>query len=82
VIEYRDAEGRFEPERLPALPALAAELVALKVDVIVTAGGTLARARDEPVPGPEPGCASTEMDERPPPHPLSSFCVLKRHWRA
>src|SRR6266704_2996005 len=34
VIEYRDAEGR--PERLPGL---AAELVALKVDVIV-AGGT------------------------------------------
>ena len=36
VIEYRDAEGK--PERLPAL---AAELVALKVDVIV-AGATLA----------------------------------------
>ena len=35
VIEYRSAEGRFE-----RLPALAAELVALKVDVIVTAGGT------------------------------------------
>jgi len=35
VIEYRDAEGK--PERLPAL---AAELVALKVDVIVTTGGT------------------------------------------
>ena len=35
VIEYRDAKGK--PERLPAL---AAELVALKVDVIVTAGGT------------------------------------------
>ena len=34
VIEYRDAEGK--PERLPAL---AAELVALKVDVIV-AGST------------------------------------------
>jgi putative ABC transport system substrate-binding protein len=32
VIEYRDAEGK--PERLPAL---AAELVALKVDVIVVA---------------------------------------------
>ena len=30
VIEYRDAEGRFE-----RLPALAAELVALKVDVIL-----------------------------------------------
>src|SRR6266566_8681677 len=35
VNEYRDAEGK--PDRLPAL---AAELVALKVDVIV-AGGTL-----------------------------------------
>src|SRR6266404_2477847 len=35
VIEYRDAEGK--PERHPAR---AAELVALKVDVIVTAGGT------------------------------------------
>ena len=37
VIDYRGAEGK--PERFPAL---AAELVALKVDVIVTAGGTLA----------------------------------------
>jgi putative tryptophan/tyrosine transport system substrate-binding protein len=37
VIEYRDAEGKSE-----RLPALAAELVALKVDVIVAAGGTLA----------------------------------------
>src|SRR4029077_21145769 len=35
VIEYRDAEGKRE-----RLPALAAELVALKVDVIVTGGGT------------------------------------------
>jgi putative ABC transport system substrate-binding protein len=35
VIEFRDAEGK--PERLPAL---AAELVVLKVDVIVTGGGT------------------------------------------
>jgi putative ABC transport system substrate-binding protein len=35
-IENRGAEGK--PERLPAL---AAELVALKVDLIVTAGGTL-----------------------------------------
>ena len=33
VIEYRDAEGKFE-----RLPALAAELVALKVDVIVASG--------------------------------------------
>jgi putative ABC transport system substrate-binding protein len=32
VIEYRDAEGKYE-----RLPALAAELVALKVDVIVAA---------------------------------------------
>jgi putative tryptophan/tyrosine transport system substrate-binding protein len=37
VIEYRDAEGKVE-----RLPALAAELVALKVDVIVTEGSTLA----------------------------------------
>ena len=35
VIEHRDAEGK--PERLPAL---AAELIALKVDIIVTGGGT------------------------------------------
>ena len=37
AVEYRWAEGK--PERFPAL---AAELVALKVDVIVTHGGTLA----------------------------------------
>jgi len=37
AIEYRDAEGKDE-----RLPALAAELAALKVDVIVTNGGTLA----------------------------------------
>jgi putative tryptophan/tyrosine transport system substrate-binding protein len=37
VIEYRDAEGK--PERLPAL---AAELVGLKVDAIFVGGGTLA----------------------------------------
>ena len=37
VIEYRDAEGKDE-----RLPALAAELAALKVDVIVTNAGTLA----------------------------------------
>ena len=36
VIEWRDAEGK--PERFPTL---AAELVARKVDVIVTEGGTL-----------------------------------------
>ena len=35
VIEYRFAEGKAE-----RLPALAAELVALKVDVIVASGGT------------------------------------------
>jgi putative tryptophan/tyrosine transport system substrate-binding protein len=35
VIEYRDAEGKLE-----RLSPLAAELVALKVDVIVTGGGT------------------------------------------
>ena len=35
VIEYRDAGGKYD-----RLPALAAELVALKVDVIVAAGGT------------------------------------------
>jgi putative tryptophan/tyrosine transport system substrate-binding protein len=37
VIEYRDAEGKLE-----RLPALAAELVTLRVDVIVTGGGTSA----------------------------------------
>ena len=36
VIEYRDAEGKRE-----RLPALAAELVVLKVDVILAEGGTL-----------------------------------------
>jgi putative tryptophan/tyrosine transport system substrate-binding protein len=35
VIEYRSAEGKAE-----RLPALAAELVALKVDVLVSGGGT------------------------------------------
>ena len=35
VIEHRDAGGKYE-----RLPALVAELVALKVDVIVTGGGT------------------------------------------
>ena len=39
VIEYRDAEGKLE-----RLPALAAELVALKVDVIVAAGTPAALA--------------------------------------
>ena len=37
LIEYRDAKGKPE-----VFPALAAELVALKVDVIVTTGGSLA----------------------------------------
>ena len=36
VIEYRDAEGKLE-----RVPPLAAELVALKVDVILAEGGTL-----------------------------------------
>ncbi|MFL6799880.1 MAG: ABC transporter substrate-binding protein, partial [Xanthobacteraceae bacterium] len=36
VIEYRDAEGKVERQ-----PALVAELVALRVDVIVVAGSTL-----------------------------------------
>ena len=35
VIEYRDAEGKLE-----RVPALVAELVALKVDVIFVGGGT------------------------------------------
>src|SRR5215831_9007323 len=35
MIEYRDAEGKVEQ-----VPALAAELVALKVDVIFVGGGT------------------------------------------
>jgi putative ABC transport system substrate-binding protein len=35
LIEYRDAEGKVE-----RLPVLATELVALKVDLIVTGGGT------------------------------------------
>ena len=38
VIEYRWAEGKID-----RLPTLAAELVSLKVDVIVTAGGTSTR---------------------------------------
>jgi putative ABC transport system substrate-binding protein len=42
VIEYRHAE-----EKLDRLPALAAELVRLKVDVIVTGGGRATRAAKE-----------------------------------
>jgi putative ABC transport system substrate-binding protein len=38
VIEWRSAEGKFD-----RLPALAAELVRLKVEVIVTAGPTVTR---------------------------------------
>src|SRR5258706_664672 len=39
IIEYRYAEGKLD-----RLPALAAELVRLKVDVIVTGGATVTRA--------------------------------------
>ena len=42
VIEYRYAEGKLD-----RLPALAAELVRLKVDVIVTAGPPATRAAKE-----------------------------------
>ena len=42
LIEYRYAEGKFD-----RLPALAAELVRLKVDVIVTAAPTATRAAKE-----------------------------------
>jgi putative ABC transport system substrate-binding protein len=48
VLEYRDAEGKAE-----RLPALAAELVALKVDVIV-AGPTLAALAAKKVTGTVP----------------------------
>ena len=53
VIEYRDAEGKLE-----RLPALAAELVALKVDVIVAAGTppALAAKRDQDYPHCLPCC--------------------------
>ena len=42
VIEWRSAEGKFN-----RLPALAAELVRLKVDIIVTGGGATTRAVKE-----------------------------------
>ena len=42
VIEYRYAEGKLD-----RLPELAAELVRLKVDVIVTAGPASTRAVKE-----------------------------------
>ena len=45
VIEWRSAEGKAE-----RLPALAAELVRLKVDVIVTAGPGSTRAAKEATP--------------------------------
>lgn len=40
LIEYRYAEEKFD-----RLPGLAAELVALKVDVIVTGGSSVTRSR-------------------------------------
>jgi ABC-type uncharacterized transport system substrate-binding protein len=42
TIEYRSAKGQFE-----RLPVLAAELVRLKVDVILTGGSTATRAAKE-----------------------------------
>ena len=42
VVEWRSAEGKLD-----RLPALAAELVRLKVDVIVTAGSTATRSAKE-----------------------------------
>jgi putative tryptophan/tyrosine transport system substrate-binding protein len=42
VIEYRYAEGKFD-----RLPALAAELVRFKLDLIVTTGPTVTRAAKE-----------------------------------
>jgi len=42
IIEYRSAEGKLD-----RLPALAAELVHLKVDVIVTSGPTVTRPAKE-----------------------------------
>ena len=42
IIEYRYAEGQLD-----RLPALAAELVRLKVDIIVTAGGAVTRVAKE-----------------------------------
>ncbi|HEX9446289.1 MAG TPA: ABC transporter substrate-binding protein, partial [Candidatus Binatia bacterium] len=42
VVEWRSAEGNFD-----RLPVLAAELVSLKVDVIVTAGSTPTRPAKE-----------------------------------
>jgi putative ABC transport system substrate-binding protein len=42
IIEYRSAEGKLE-----RVPALAAELVRLKVDIIVTPGAPVSRAAKE-----------------------------------
>ena len=42
IIEWRSAEGKFD-----RLPALAVELVRLKVDIIVTGGGATTRAVKE-----------------------------------
>ena len=43
-------ESRYAEEKLDRLPALAAELVRLKVDIIVTAGGQATRAAKEATP--------------------------------
>jgi putative ABC transport system substrate-binding protein len=43
AIEYRWAEGRYD-----RLPALAAELVGRKLDVIVTTGGTVSARKAQP----------------------------------
>jgi hypothetical protein len=55
VIESRSAEGKLE-----RFPALAAELVALKVDVIVTASvpaGLAAKQATRTLPGPSAPCS-------------------------
>jgi putative tryptophan/tyrosine transport system substrate-binding protein len=43
-------ESRYAQEKLDRLPSLAAELVRLKVDIIVTAGGQATRAAKEATP--------------------------------
>ena len=43
-------ESRYAEEKLDRLPALAAELVRLKVDIIVTAGGQATRAAKQATP--------------------------------
>jgi putative ABC transport system substrate-binding protein len=52
VIEYRDAGGKLE-----RLPALAAELVALKVDVIVASSTPAALATKQATSTPSPLCS-------------------------